>query len=399
MTEQTTTPLAGIRVVELARILAAPWAGQVLADLGADVIKVEQPGRGDDTRHWGPPFVEGSNDDNLGDNLGAAYFHACNRGKRSIAVDIATQQGQQTIRRLAASADVLIENFKVGGLAKYGLDEASLRATNPRLVYCSITGFGQTGPYAGRAGYDVMIQGMSGIMALIGEPDGEPMKMGVAFADIFTGLYAVIAIQAALATRQRTGRGTVIDMALLDAMVAVLANQAMNYLVTGDEPPRLGNAHPNVVPYEVFPTSDGHIIVAVGNDRQFGDFCRLLGHDDLAGDARFATNADRVVNREALIPALKTATAKWPAAELLAALEAGGVPAGPINGLAAIFADPQIAARQLVIERSADGVTIPGLRTPIMLDGRATASDRPAPRLGQHTEEILAELASLEGKK
>jgi crotonobetainyl-CoA:carnitine CoA-transferase CaiB-like acyl-CoA transferase len=391
----TDAPLAGIRVIELARILAAPWAGQVLADLGADVIKVEQPGRGDDTRHWGPPFVTGPENE----DLGAAYYHACNRGKRSIAVDIATSEGQQTIRRLAASADVLIENFKVGGLAKYGLDAASLRSLNPRLVYCSITGFGQSGPYAGRAGYDVMIQGMSGIMALIGEPDGEPMKMGVAFADIFTGLYATIAIQAALAGRAQTGNGAFIDMALLDAMVAVLANQAMNYLVTGREPPRLGNAHPNVVPYEVFPACDGHVIVAVGNDRQFREFCRLLGHDDLAGDARFATNADRVENREGLIPVLKAATAKWPAAELLAALEAGGVPAGPINGLAAIFADPQIAARQLVIERSVDGVTVPGLRTPIMLDGRATAAARPAPRLGQHSEEILAELASLEDGK
>jgi len=391
----TDAPLAGIRVIELARILAAPWAGQVLADLGADVIKVEQPGRGDDTRHWGPPFVTGAENE----DLGAAYYHACNRGKRSIAVDIATSEGQQTIRRLAASADVLIENFKVGGLAKYGLDAASLRSLNPRLVYCSITGFGQTGPYAGRAGYDVMIQGMSGIMALIGEPDGEPMKMGVAFADIFTGLYAVIAIQAALAGRAQTGNGAFIDMALLDAMVAVLANQAMNYLVTGREPPRLGNAHPNVVPYEVFPACDGHVIVAVGNDRQFREFCRLLGHDDLAGDARFASNADRVENREGLIPVLKAATAKWPAAELLAALEAGGVPAGPINGLAAIFADPQIAARQLVIERSVDGSPVPGLRTPIMLDGRATAAARPAPRLGQHTEEILAELASLEDGK
>jgi crotonobetainyl-CoA:carnitine CoA-transferase CaiB-like acyl-CoA transferase len=395
MAEQDVQPLAGIRVIELARILAAPWAGQVLADLGADVIKVEQPGRGDDTRHWGPPFVKGPNDD----DLGAAYYHACNRGKRSIAVDIATPQGQETIRRLASSADVLIENFKVGGLAKYGLDEASLRDLNPRLVYCSITGFGQTGPYAGRAGYDIMIQAMSGIMALTGDPDGEPMKMGVAFADIFTGLYAVIAIQAALAQRRQTSNGAFIDMALLDAMVSVLANQAMNYLVTGNEPQRLGNAHPNVVPYEVFPASDGHIIVAVGNDRQFKDFCRLLGHNDLAGDARFVTNADRVANREALIPALKAATAKWSAAALLVALEAGGVPAGPINGLAAIFADPQIAARQLVVERSADGVTVPGLRTPIMLDGLATASDRPAPRLGQHTEEILAELADQEDVK
>ncbi len=392
MADQTAAPLAGVRVIELARILAAPWAGQVLADLGADVIKVEQPGRGDDTRHWGPPFVEGPD----GDNLGAAYYHACNRGKRSIAVDITTREGQETIRRLAASADVLIENFKVDGLAKYGLDAASLRAANPRLVYCSITGFGQTGPYAGRAGYDVIIQGMSGIMALTGEPDGEPMKMGVAFADIFTGLYAVIAIQAALAQRQRTGHGAVIDMALLDAMVSVLANQAMNYLVAGRQPPRLGNAHPNVVPYEVFPAADGHIIIAVGNDRQFKNLCRLLKLDALADDARFATNADRVSNRQALVPDLKAATAKWTAADLLAALEAGGVPAGPINGLAEIFADPQIAARQLVIECSAGGVAVPGLRTPIVLNGRAAASDRPAPQLGEHTEEILVELAGME---
>jgi crotonobetainyl-CoA:carnitine CoA-transferase CaiB-like acyl-CoA transferase len=395
LTKSTAAPLADLRIIELARILAAPWAGQVLADLGADVIKVEQPGRGDDTRHWGPPFVGGPGSD----DLGAAYYHACNRGKRSIAVDIATSEGQETIRRLAASADVLIENFKVGGLVKYGLDAASLRGLNPRLVYCSITGFGQTGPYAGRAGYDVMIQAMSGIMSLTGEPDGEPMKMGVAFADIFTGLYAVIAIQAALAERQRTGHGAFIDMALLDAMVAVLANQAMNYLVAGRRPPRLGNAHPNVVPYEVFPASDGHVIVAVGNDRQFKDFCRSLDLDALADDPRFATNADRVTNREALIPGLKAATANWPASELLATLQASGVPAGPINDLAAIFADPQIAARQLVIERDANGVSVPGLRTPIMLDGRAAASDRPAPRLGQHTEEILAELASLEDKK
>ncbi len=303
------------------------------------------------------------------------------------------------MRRLAASADVLIENFKVGGLARYGLGEASLRRLNPRLVYCSITGFGQSGPYADRAGYDVMIQAMSGIMSLTGEPDGEPMKMGVAFADIFTGLYAVIAIQAALAERQRTGRGAFIDMALLDAMVTVLANQAMNYLVTGRQPPRLGNAHPNVVPYEVFPVCDGHIVVAVGNDRQFRDFCHLLSLDALADDSRFATNADRVANRDALIPDLKAATAKWPAAKLLAALQADGVPAGPINDLAAIFADPQIAARQLVVERSADGISVPGLRTPIMLDGRATASDRPAPRLGQHTREILAELARMEDER
>jgi crotonobetainyl-CoA:carnitine CoA-transferase CaiB-like acyl-CoA transferase len=383
-------PLAGIRVIELARILAGPWAGQLLADLGADVVKIEKPGEGDDTRHWGPPFVT----DGEGNSLGAAYYHACNRGKRSVAVDIQTEAGQEVVRRLASSADVLIENFKLGGLAKYGLDYQSLKAINPRLVYCSITGFGQTGPYASRAGYDIMIQGMSGIMSLTGAPDGEPMKIGVAFADIFTGLYATIAIQAALRNRDATGEGAWIDMALLDSMVGVLGNQAMNYLVSGVEPRRMGNAHPNVVPYQVFPVADGHIIIASGNDRQFADLCRVLGLPDLAGDPRFIDNGARIANRDALIEALRTETEKHTADDLLAALEQAKVPAGPINGLAAVFADPQVRARGMAIDLAVNGGPVPGVRTPIVNNGEAMASDRPAPRLGEHTEEILAELES-----
>ena len=286
-------PLAGLKVLELARILAGPWAGQTLADLGAEVIKVERPGAGDDTRGWGPPFVEGEN----GERLDAAYFHSCNRGKRSLAVDFERPEGQEIVRRLAARADVLIENFKTGGLAKYGLDYASLKAINPRLVYCSITGFGHDGPYAARAGYDFIVQGMGGVMDLTGEPDGEPQKIGVAFADIFTGVYAVVAIQAALIRRGITGLGGEIDMALLDTQVSVLANQALNFLVSGKSPRRLGNAHPNIVPYQVFEAADGPLIVAAGNDRQTRDFCRILGLEALAADPRYATNADRVRNR------------------------------------------------------------------------------------------------------
>ena len=381
-------PLAGIRVIELARILAGPWAGQLLADLGADVIKVEKPGEGDDTRQWGPPFVTGAD----GEPLDAAYFHSCNRGKRSIEVDIRSAAGQETVRRLAAGADILVENYKVGGLARYGLDHGGLKSVNPRLIYCSVTGFGQTGPYAPRAGYDIMIQGMSGIMSVTGEPDGEPMKVGVAFADIFTGLYSVIAIQAALRQREMTGEGSYIDMALLDSMVGVLGNQAMNYLVSGVEHGRLGNAHPNIVPYQVFPVSDGHIIIACGNDRQFGDLCRILGRPDLPADPRYKDNETRVANREALVDLIRQATIRYTAEELIAALNEASVPAGPINGLAAVFADHQIRARGMAIELPSGSGTVPGLRTPIMADGEAMASDRPAPRLGEHTDEILAEL-------
>ncbi|MBB3999246.1 crotonobetainyl-CoA:carnitine CoA-transferase CaiB-like acyl-CoA transferase [Aureimonas pseudogalii] len=326
-------PLRGLRVVELARILAGPWMGQTLADLGADVIKVESPA-GDDTRTWGPPFVE------RGDERSAAYFHACNRGKRSITADFASQDGRDLVRRLAATADVLIENFKVGGLQRYGLDYESLKAANPRLVYCSVTGFGQDGPAAHRAGYDFMIQGMSGIMDLTGDPDREPQKIGVAFADIFTGLYGVVAIQAALWQRETTGVGQHVDMALFDCMTGVLANQAMNYLVSGTAPRRLGNAHPNIAPYQTLPVTDGHVIVACGNDGQFARLTAILGLAELATDPAFATNAARVANREALTARLQERTSAWCRDDLLSALEAAGVPGGPINSVADVFADP-----------------------------------------------------------
>ncbi|MFC0807102.1 CaiB/BaiF CoA transferase family protein [Ensifer sp. P24N7] len=383
-------PLKGIRVLELARILAGPWIGQTLADLGADVIKVESPA-GDDTRTWGPPFVKGEGDE----RLDAAYFHACNRGKRSVVLDFTTAEGQEAVRRLAAQSDVLLENFKVGGLAKYGLDYESLRKINPRLIYCSVTGFGQDGPYAHRAGYDYIVQGMSGIMDLTGEPDREPQKIGVAFADIFTGLYGVIAVQAALAQRERTDEGQQIDMALLDCMTGVLANQALNFLVSGKAPRRLGNAHPNIAPYQVFPTADGHLIVAVGNDRQFVKFCELLGRPDLASDARYHTNADRVQHRESLTPELAAETAKFERDTLLARLEAAGVPGGPINSVADVFADPQVVHRQMRVETPHTGAaagTSPGVRTPIRFSGATLSLERGVPRLGEHTDEVLAEI-------
>jgi crotonobetainyl-CoA:carnitine CoA-transferase CaiB-like acyl-CoA transferase len=384
------SPLQGIRVLELARILAGPWTGQILADLGADVVKVERPGAGDDTRAWGPPFVEGRD----GGDLSAAYFHACNRGKRSVTADFESEEGRALVRRLAASADVLIENFKVGGLQRYGLDHASLRAKNPRLVYCSISGFGQDGPYASRAGYDFMIQGMGGIMDLTGAPDGEPQKIGVAFADIFTGVYAAVAILAALRRRDATGEGAHVDMALLDTQVGVLANQAMNYLISGTPPRRMGNAHPNIVPYQVFPVADGHVIVAVGNDGQFARFVAVLGAPELASDARFATNADRVRNRDLLAAKLSALTATFPRDVLLAELEARGVPAGPINSVADVFADPQVIHRGMRIDcvaPDARGGSIPGVRTPIVIDGSPMAAVLPSPRLGAHNAEVLAD--------
>jgi crotonobetainyl-CoA:carnitine CoA-transferase CaiB-like acyl-CoA transferase len=368
-------PLAGIKVIELARILAGPWAGQVLADLGAEVIKVEGPA-GDDTRHWGPPFVEyadGTRD--------AAYFHAANRGKQSRVIDFATAEGQAEVRALAAEADVLIENFKVGGLAKFGLDYASLAALNPRLVYCSITGFGQDGPYAARAGYDLIIQGMSGIMDLTGDPAGPPQKIGVAYADILTGLYAVIGIQAALRQREVTGRGQQVDMALLDVMVGTLANQAMNYLVSGVSPTRLGNAHPNIVPYEVYPTADGPFILAVGSDAQFQRVWTLLG---LPVDPSLATNAQRVAERQRVSEAIRAATSGWHRDALLAELERLGVPAGPINSVAEALQDPQVVSRAMVIEqRDERGVSVPGLRTPITFSDARLATGRKAPQLGR----------------
>jgi crotonobetainyl-CoA:carnitine CoA-transferase CaiB-like acyl-CoA transferase len=380
--------LKGVRVIELARILAGPWAGQMLADLGADVIKVENPDGGDDTRKWGPPFVE--SDD--GENLSAAYYHACNRGKRSIAIDFSTPEGADKVRRLVASADVLIENFKLGGLRKYGLDYESLSKINPRLVYCSITGFGQDGPYAARAGYDFIIQGMSGLMSITGPAGGEPQKVGVAVTDLFTGLYTVIAIQAALRHAERTGEGQFIDMALFDAQVSVLANQNLNYLVSGISPRQMGNAHPNIAPYEVLPVKDGHIILAVGNDGQFRKLCAVLGLD-IASDPRFSTNAARVANREALRAALVPALVEFEHHSLLAELEAAGVPASPINTIGEMFADPQVVARGMKIDLDdGRGNSLPGVRSPMLMSKTPLAYGRPSPRLGEHTAEILEEL-------
>jgi len=384
-------PVAGLRVLELARILAGPWAGQILADLGADVIKVERRGTGDDTRGWGPPFVEATD----GGHLGAAYFHATNRGKRSIELDFEHEQDRRIVRKLAARSDVLIENFKVGGLAKFGLDYASLSKENPRLIYCSVTGFGQTGPSATRAGYDLMAQGMGGIMDLTGTPDGEPQRAGVPVADIFTGIYSVIGILAALIERDRTGRGCLVDTALLDSQVGVLANQALNYLVSGKVPERLGNAHPNIVPYQVFPVADGHIIIATGNDNQFAKLCAVLGEAQIAQEPRWLANSDRLANRDSLVARLSDLTRKWQRAELLARLEAVQVPAGPINSLDQVFADPQVRHRGMRIDppsAAAKGGRIPGVRTPITLAGQPMVAERSSPRLGEHSAEILREI-------
>ena len=381
-------PLEGLRVVELARILAAPWIGQTLADLGADVVKVEAP-EGDETRRWGPPFVRGPN----GEPLDAAYFHCCNRGKRSLIADFSTPRGQEVVRALAQRSDILLENFKVGGLAKYGLDYASLSALNPRLIYCSVTGFGQAGPYAHRAGYDFMIQGMGGIMDLTGEPNGAPQKIGVAFADIFTGTYGTIAVLAALAQRERTGLGQHVDMSLLDSMVGVLANQATSYLVSGVQPRRMGNAHPNIVPYQAFAVSDGYVIIAVGSDAQFARLCEFLGMSEIAADPRFATNATRVTHRDELVGRLAGSLASRTRDEVLAEMEKRGVPAGPINTVADVFADPQVAHRGMRVDLPLPGGgTLPSVRTPIQFSGAELALQRASPRLGEHTDEILAEL-------
>ncbi len=367
------TPLEGIKVVELARILAGPWAGQTLADLGAEVTKVEAP-EGDDTRRWGPPFITRDQD------TSAAYFYATNRGKTSVTCDFRTDEGQAMVRALVADADVLIENFKVGGLAKYELDYDSLRQVNPRLIYCSITGFGQTGPYAHRAGYDFIIQGMSGLMSVTGEPDGQPQKAGVAVTDIFTGVYSATAILAALVQRGRTGQGQHIDMALLDVATSIMANQAMNYLATGKAPGKMGNAHPNLAPYAVFDCADGWIILATGNDAQYRRLCAVLGLADMAEAADYATNAQRVTNRVEMTRRLTEATLRFDKADLLAACEAQGVPAGPINDLNAVFADPQVIARGLQI--APDGV--PGVRSPMTFSAAGLALDRTAPKLGEH---------------
>jgi len=371
-------PLEGIRVIELARILAGPWAGQTLADLGADVIKVEAP-EGDDTRRWGPPFIQREGD------RSAAYFHATNRGKRSVVADFRTPEGQEIVRRLVAEADVVIENFKVGGLAKYGLDWESLRQVNPRLVYCSITGFGQTGPYAHRAGYDFIIQGMAGLMSVTGEPEGQPQKVGVAVTDIFTGVYAATAILAALIQRDRTGEGQQVDMALLDVATSIMANQALNYLATGAAPRKMGNAHPNLAPYAVFDCADGWVILATGNDAQYRRLCAILGLPDMAEAPAFLTNADRVENRIAMTDRLTAATRRFLKADLLAACEAEGVPAGPINDLAEVFADPQVLARRLQLDLGG----VPGVRSPFAFSAAELSLDRAAPKLGEHQDELL----------
>ncbi|HEV2900171.1 MAG TPA: CaiB/BaiF CoA-transferase family protein [Pseudaminobacter sp.] len=382
-------PLHGVRVIELARILAGPWAGQLLADLGADVIKVESPDGGDDTRKWGPPFVTGKD----GENLSAAYYHSCNRGKRSIAIDFSKPEGAKTVRRLIATADVMIENFKLGGLKKYGLDYESLREINPKLVYCSITGFGQDGPYAPRAGYDFIIQGMSGMMSITGAAGGEPQKAGVAISDIFTGLYSVIAIQAALRHAEATGQGQYIDMALFDTQISVLGNQNLNYLVSGNSPVQMGNAHMNIAPYEVVPVSDGHIILAVGNDSQFQRFCAVVGLDTLAADPDFATNSARVTNRARLRETIIERLAARSRDELLSALEGAGVPASPINTIGQMFADPQTIARGMRLDLDdGHGNTLPSVRAPMVMSETPLVYERPSPRLGEHTAEILAEL-------
>ena len=376
------TPLDGIRVIELARILAGPWAGQTLADLGADVIKVEAP-EGDDTRRWGPPFLD------AGGETTAAYFHATNRGKRGVTCDFRTPEGQAAVRHLVAEADVLIENFKVGGLAKYGLDWESLRKVNPRLIYCSITGFGQDGPYAHRAGYDFIIQGMSGLMSVTGPEGGPPQKVGVAVTDVFTGVYAATAILAALVQRGRTGEGQHIDMALLDVATGVMANQSMNYLASGRVPGLMGNAHPNLSPYAVFACRDGWLILATGNDGQFQRLCRVLDLPEIATAPAYLTNADRVTSRAALTETITAATRGWTKAGLLAACETAGVPAGPINDMAEVFADPQVIARGMQI--APEG--LPGVRSPMRFSGADLALDRPAPRLGQHQDEVLGKKA------
>jgi len=366
------TPLDGVKVVELARILAGPWAGQTLSDLGADVIKVEAP-EGDDTRRWGPPFITQE------DDTSAAYFYATNRGKKSVTCDFRTAEGQQMVRDLVTDADVLIENFKVGGLAKYGLDYDSLRQVNPKLIYCSITGFGQTGPYAHRAGYDFIIQGMSGLMSVTGEPDGQPQKVGVAVTDIFTGVYSATAILAALVQRGRTGLGQHIDMALLDVATSIMANQALNYLTTGTPPGMMGNAHPNLAPYAVFDCADGWIILATGNDAQYRRLCTLLGLPDMAEAPEFATNAQRIANRVEMTRRLTQATRRFAKLALLAACEAEGVPAGPINDLKAVFDDPQVIARGLQIAPNG----IPGVRSPMSFSDANLSLGRTAPTLGQ----------------
>ncbi|NBB84486.1 MAG: CoA transferase [Alphaproteobacteria bacterium] len=391
-------PLDGVRVLDLSRVLAGPWASQLLGDLGAEVIKVERPGAGDDTRGWGPPFAAAADGT---ESAESAYFLSANRNKRSVAIDIGKPEGAALVRDLAARSDILLENFKVGGLKKYGLDWASLRAVNPALVYCSITGFGQTGPQAGRAGYDFMIQAAGGLMSVTGAPDdapgGGPQKVGVALADILTGLYASNACLAAYAHRQKTGRGQHVDLALMDVQVATLANQALNYLVSGTPPRRLGNAHPNIVPYQAFATASGWLVLAVGNDEQFRRFCAVAGLDDLAADARFATNRARVAHRAELIPRLEPALAARGTDDWLAALEAVGVPCGPINTLDRVFADPHVVDHGLEMQLPHPTVgAVPSVANPIRLSETPVTYRRAPPPLGWDTDAVLAEALDLD---
>ena len=392
-------PLSHLRVLDLSRILAGPWAAQTLGDLGAEVIKIERPGDGDDTRGWGPPFLNRSNGDGNGES---AYFLSANRGKKSVTVDLATPRGQELVRSLAEKSDVVIENFRVGGAAQLGVGYEALSARNPGLVYCSITGFGQTGPYAARGGYDFIIQAMGGLMSLTGEPDdragGGPMKAGLAVSDLFTGMFAVVAIQAALAHRERTGEGQHIDMALLDSTVAMLSMMASNYFVGGSPPGRIGNAHPNVAPYQLYPTADGHVVVAVGNDRQFQRLCGVAGRPDLAADARFKGNAARVTNRCALDVEMREILLARTSDDWLQALAGAGVPCGPVNDIAQVFDDPQVRARGMKVElpHSAGG-HVAHAASPMRFSRTPVVYGASAPLLGEHTEAVLGETLGLDG--
>ena len=384
-------PLEGIRVLDLSRVLAGPWCTQLLADLGAEVIKIERPGSGDDTRHWGPPWHE-----HEGEKV-AAYFLSANRGKKSAAIDFAREEGAELVRRLAADSDIIVENFKLGGLARFGLDAGSLRAANARLIYASITGFGQDGPYADRAGYDYIIQAMGGLMSVTGRPDeepgGEPMRVGVAVADLFTGLYTCVAILAALHRRERNGEGAHIDMALFDTQLAMLANQGSNALVSGRDPPRQGNTHPNIVPYQPFEAIDRPLVIAIGNDRQFARLAELCGHPEWAGDERFASNSARVANRSEIVALIGECIAKRPASDWFEKLEAAGIPAGPINRVSEALADVQAQHRQIVRVMSGGALgDVPTVGSPVRIDAGRCDSDLPPPALGEHTGAILAEL-------
>lgn len=393
--------LSHIRVLDLTRVLAGPWAAQVLADLGAEVIKIERPGSGDDTRAWGPPFLK---DAEGRDTSEAAYYLSANRNKQSVTVDFTQPEGQRLVRELAAQCDVVLENFKVGGLAAYGLDYAALKAVNPKLIYCSITGFGQDGPYAKRAGYDFMIQGLGGLMSLTGRPEGEegagPMKVGVALTDILTGLYATVGVLAALNHREQTGIGQHVDLALLDVQVACLANQAMNFLTSGVPPRRLGNAHPNIVPYQDFPSADGDFLLAVGNDSQFRKFCEVAGQREWADDSRFISNKARVANRDVLIPLIRQVTVFKTTAEWIATLEQAGVPCGPINNLAEVFADAQVQARGLRIDMpNSLGGSTPQVASPLRLSATPVEYRNAPPLLGEHTDTVLQRLLQLSAEQ